>query len=177
MASEKNKKNVFDDGSSPKYLWSCIEGVWYTFLVRIYIDADGAPWWDVVIERARRQGVEVVVVADYSHTFPDQEGVERVVVDGGRDAADFAIVNRVQEGDVVITQDVGLASLILPKGAGVISPRGFEFTEGSMGGCLARRWLHGRIRMARGRIKGPSPLTRDDRERFLALLERKIIGA
>ncbi len=146
-------------------------------MVRIYLDADGVPWRDLVIERARRQGVEVVVVADYSHAFPDQGGVERVVVDGGRDAADFAIVNRVQEGDMVITEDIGLASLILSKGARAISPRGFEFTEGSMGGRLARRWLHGRIRMAGGRIKGPPPLTRDDRERFLALLERKIIGA
>jgi uncharacterized protein YaiI (UPF0178 family) len=146
-------------------------------LVRIYIDADGAPWRDLVIERAIRHGVRVVMVADYSHEFPSAEGVERVIVDGGADAADFAIVNRVQAGDLVITQDVGLASLVLPKEAAAISPRGFEFTEGSMGRCLARRWLHGRIRKAGGRIKGPPRFSQDDRERFLALLERKIIGA
>lgn len=146
-------------------------------MMRIYIDADGVPWRDLVIERARREGVRVVVVADYSHTFPDQGGVERVAVDGGRDAADFAILNRVQEGDMVITQDVGLASLILSKGAGAISPRGFEFIEDSMGGRLTRRWLHSRIRMAGGKLKGPPPLSRNDRKRFLALLERKIIGA
>lgn len=148
----------------------------YNFLVRIYLDADGAPWRDLVIERAKRHGVMVVVVADYSHVLALGNGVEQVVVDDGRDAADYAIVNRVQEGDLVITQDVGLASLILPKGAAVISPRGFEFTEGSMGVRLTRRWLHGRIRMAGGRIKGPPPLSQDDRERFFALLERRIIA-
>jgi len=127
-----------------------------------------------VIEQAKRHGVRVVIVADYSHAFPEEEGVEQVVVDGGADAADFAIVNRVQEGDLVITQDVGLASLILPKGAAVISPRGHEFTEGSMEGHLARRWLHGRIRMAGGRTKGPRSFSPEDRGQFLSLLERKI---
>jgi uncharacterized protein YaiI (UPF0178 family) len=143
-------------------------------VVKIYIDADGAPWRDLVIEQAKGHGVTVVIVADYSHDFPPAEGVERVVVDGGADAADFAIINRVQEGDLVITQDVGLASLVLPKGATVISPRGHEFTEGSMEGRLARRWLHGRIRMAGGRIKGPRSFASEDRDQFLTLLERKM---
>jgi uncharacterized protein YaiI (UPF0178 family) len=145
--------------------------------VKIYIDADGVPWWELVIEQGKRHGVTVVMVADYSHAFPEEEGVERVVVDGGADAADYAIVNRVQEGDLVITQDVGLASLILPKGAAVISPRGHEFTEGSMEGRLARRWLRGRIRMAGGRIKGPRSFVPEDRGQFISLLERKIIAS
>jgi len=143
--------------------------------MKLYLDADGAPWRDLVIERATRHGVTVVVVADYSHVLETGTGVERVVVDDGKDAADFAIVNRVQAGDLVITQDVGLASLILPKGAAVISPRGFEFTEGSMERRLARRWLHGRIRKAGGKIKGPPSLSEDDRDKFLVLLDKKII--
>jgi uncharacterized protein YaiI (UPF0178 family) len=145
--------------------------------VKIYIDADGAPWRNFVIERGRKHGILVVIVADYSHVIPPAEGVERVVVDGGADAADYAIVNRVHVGDLVITQDVGLASLVLPQGAAVISPRGFEFTEGSMDGRLARRWLHGRIRKGGGRISGPPPLSEDERDRFLVLLERKIIAS
>jgi uncharacterized protein YaiI (UPF0178 family) len=157
-----------------KYLWSCIEGLCYTFLVKIYIDADGAPWRDLVIEQAKKYGIIAVIVADYSHAFPEQEGVERVAVDGGVDAADFAIVNRVQKGDLVITQDVGLASLVLPQGAAVISPRGYEFTEGSIAGRLTHRWLHGRIRKAGGRIKGPPAFSEEDRNKFLMLLEKKI---
>lgn len=145
--------------------------------MKIFLDADGAPWRDLVIERAQRHGVTVVAVADYSHVLSLGNGVEQVVVDDGRDATDFAIINRVHEGDLVITSDAGLASLILPKGAAVISPRGYEFTEGSMGGLLTRRWLHRKIRMAGGRIKGPPPLSHDDKERFLALLERTIVAS
>ena len=142
--------------------------------MKIYVDADGTPWWDLVIERGRRHGVTVVMVADYSHNFPLEEGVEQVVVDGGSDAADFAIVNRVQAGDLVVTQDVGLASLVLPQGAAVISPRGYEFTEDSMAGRLARRWLHGRIRRAGGRVSGPPAISEDEKDRFLMLLDQKI---
>jgi uncharacterized protein YaiI (UPF0178 family) len=145
--------------------------------VRIYLDADGAPWRDLVIERAKRHGVTVVVVADYSHVLTVGNGAEQVVVDDGMDATDFAIVNRVQEGDLVITDDVGLASLILPKGAQVISPRGYEFAEGSMDGRLIRRWFRRKVRMAGGRIKGPPRLTSEDRDKFLVLLESKIITA
>lgn len=151
--------------------------VWYTFSVKIYIDADGSPWRDLVIERGRKHGILVVIVADYSHDFPPEDGVERIVVDGGADAADYAIVNRVHAGDLVITQDVGLASLVLPQGAAVISPRGFEFTEDSMDGRLSRRWLHGRIRRGGGRVTGPPPLSEDDRDRFLMLLDNKIIAS
>jgi len=168
---------LFCHKKSLKYPWSCIEGVWYTFSMKIYVDADGAPWRDLVIERGRRHGVTVVIVADYSHDFPPAEGVERVVVDGGADAADYAIINRVHAGDLVVTQDVGLASLVLPQGAAVISPRGYEFTEGSMDGRLARRWLHGRIRRGGGRVTGPPPLSEDDRDRFLILLDTKIIAS
>jgi uncharacterized protein YaiI (UPF0178 family) len=168
---------LFFTRKNRKYPWSCIGGVWYTFSVKIFIDADGAPWRDLVIERGRRHGVRVVIVADYSHDIPPEEGVERVEVDGGADAADFAIVNRVHAGDLVITQDVGLASLVLPQGVAVISPRGYEFTEGSMDGRLARRWLHGRIRKGGGRVAGPPALSEDDRERFLMLLDTKIIAS
>lgn len=143
--------------------------------MKIYLDADGTPYRDLTIERAKRYGVEAVLVTDYSHHIPPEEGVARVLVDGGRDAADFAIVNRIQDGDLAITQDVGLASLILPKGATVISPRGYEFTEESMEGRLARRWLAHRIRIAGGRMRGPKAFSEDDRTRFLSLLERKLI--
>ena len=109
--------------------------------MKIYLDADGIPYRDLVIERAKRYGTPVVAAADYSHHIPPEEGMVRVMVDEGKDSVDFAIVNRVREGDLVITQDVGLASLILAKGAAVISPRGYEFTEGSIERRLALRWL------------------------------------
>ena len=178
MASEKKEEQKnFSAGFLHillKYPWSCVEGLCYTFFVKIYLDADGAPWRDLVIERARWHGVTVVVVADYSHVLSLGKGVEQVMVDDGRDAADFAIINRVEEGDLVITQDVGLASLVLFKGAAVISPRGYEFFEDSIERQLAQRWSAHRIRRAGGRTHGPKPLSTDDCARFLALLEQRL---
>jgi hypothetical protein len=142
--------------------------------MKIYLDADGSPWRDLVIEQARRHGITVVAVADYSHALPSGQGVERMMVDAGRDAVDFAIVNRAEEGDLVITQDVGLASLLLPKGAAVISPRGYEFHADAIEGQLAQRWAGQRIRHGGGRTHGPKPLSADDRARFLALLEQRL---
>ena len=127
-----------------------------------------------MIERARWYGAAVVVVADYSHSWPPERGVERVMVDQGRDATDFAIINRVQDGDLVITQDVGLASLVLPKGATVISPRGYAFREDGIERELARRWTGQRIRRGGGRTPGPKPLSAEDRVRFLALLDERL---
>jgi hypothetical protein len=142
--------------------------------MKIYLDADGAPWRDLVIERARGHGITVVVVTDYSHTLSLGDEVEQVVVDNGKDATDFAIVNRVQEGDLVITQDVGLASLVLSKGAAVISPRGYEFHADAIERQLAHRWASKRIRRSGGRTHGPKPLSTDDCARFLTLLEQRI---
>jgi len=144
------------------------------FFVKIYLDVDGIPYRELVIERAASYGVTVVAVADYSHCILPQHGVERVMVDEGKDATDFAILNRVQKGDLVITQDVGLACLVLSKGATAISPRGHEFTEGSIGGRLTLRWLHCKVREARGRSKRPRPFSQNDRRRFLSLLDKKI---
>jgi uncharacterized protein len=178
VAREKKKKQKnFSRGVHHllgKYPWPCFERLCYTFFVKIYIDADGAPWRDLVIERARWYGVTVVVVADYSHALVPGHGVERVMVDEGRDAADFAIINRVEEGDLVITQDVGLASLVLPKGAAVISPRGYEFRADAIERQLAQRWAAQRIRRSGGRTHGPKPLSADDCARFVALLEQRL---
>ena len=122
--------------------------------MKIFLDADGGPWREIVIERAQRHGVTVVMVADCSHVFSVTNGVEQVVVDDGRDAADFAIINHVQEGDLVITQDAGLASLVLPKGAAVISPRGFEFTESPIGGASLSAGSTARLGWREGGSKG-----------------------
>lgn len=153
-----------------------MEGLCYTHGMKIYIDADGIPWRDVVIEQGKRHGVEVVMVADYSHLLVGGEGVEVVMVDGGKDAADLAILNRVQAGDLVVTEDLGLASLSLPKGAEVISPRGFQFREEGIDRGLVRRWKAKRVRRGGGRLKGPRPLTSEERERFQRLLEGRLIA-
>jgi hypothetical protein len=138
----------------------------------VYLDADGMPFRDVVTDCARRFSVTVVAVTDRAHEIAPEEHLVHVTVDSGRDAVDFAIVNRVRKGDVVVTQDLGLASLVLHKGAVVISPRGHLYREKSMDRQLYVRWLHRKIRAAGGKVRGPRRLSHVERDRFRRLLEK-----
>ena len=80
----------------------------------ILIDADGRPVVDLTLQIAKRFVVPVIILCDTSHQI-EQEGAQTLVFDKGADSVDFALVNRVKPGDVVVTQDYGLASMCLAK--------------------------------------------------------------
>jgi uncharacterized protein YaiI (UPF0178 family) len=141
----------------------------------VFIDADACPVTREAISIARAHGASVVLVANDTqnmarHTV--RSGVEAVQVSGGRDAADFAIIERLGADDVVVTQDIGLAAMALGRGAGAVSPRGRVFYQATIDAELAVRHAEARLRRAGGRHRGPSPFEDDDRERFESALER-----
>ena len=84
----------------------------------------------------------------------------------GADSADFAIVERLQPGDVVVTQDIGLASMVLGRGAAAIGVRGHVYNKATIDMQLFIRHEEKKVRRAGGRTQGPSAFTEDDRERF-----------
>ena len=86
----------------------------------ILIDADGCPVVDLTLQIAKRFGVPVIILCDTAHQI-EREGAQTLVFDKGADSVDFALVNRVKPGDVVITQDYGLASMCLAKCARVLN--------------------------------------------------------
>ena len=102
--------------------------------------------------------------------------VEIVRVDDERDAVDIAIANRAAAGDIVVTQDYGLAAMVLGKGARALSPRGRVYDNGNIESLLAARHHAQKARRARRtageRIKGPPRLRQADRERFRRTLVR-----
>jgi len=142
--------------------------------VKIYVDADGVSGRDKILACAHYHGVSVVVVADVSHPMVPRQGEELLLVDKGMDSSDFAITNLVKSGDVVITYDMGLAALVLGKGATVITPRGTVVTEDTIDQRLAARWVARKMRAARERIKGPKSLSKKDQDRFLSVLSGRI---
>lgn len=85
----------------------------------ILIDADGCPVVDLTLRSAGKKGVPVVILCDTSHRI-EREGAQTLVFDKGSDSVDFALVNRVKPGDLVVTQDYGLASMCLAKCARVL---------------------------------------------------------
>jgi uncharacterized protein YaiI (UPF0178 family) len=91
-------------------------------------------------------------------------------------AADMAIINRTQRGDVVVTQDWGLAGLVLAKGAHALSPWGHRFTNEEMDGRLAQRALNARLRRGGVRLPGPPKRTAADDAAFEEALRAVLIG-
>ena len=141
----------------------------------LFIDADACPVTREAISIGRRHGRLVVLVANATQNlerYASRPGVEAVQVSGGRDAADFAVVERLQTGDAVVTQDIGLAAMALGRGAAAISPRGRVFHLATIDAELAVRHAEQRHRRAGGRTSGPPKFDDEDREHFASSLER-----
>ena len=145
--------------------------------MRIFIDGDGCPVKEEVVRVAGRYEVPVTIIVDINHQV-NLEGVQVVTVDQGFDSADMAIVNRLQFGDAVITNDIGLASLVLGKKGFVMDANGREINGYNVDRLLFERHMHKEIRMAKKRHKGPKKRlkTADDAfEKALGLMIKRII--
>lgn len=140
--------------------------------MKLLIDADACPVVDIALECAEKYNVDkCVLLCDTSHLI-DRECAETIVVSKGADSADFALVNLVEAGDVVVTQDYGLAAMCLAKKAHVLNQNGLIFNEFNIDSLLAQRHISKKIRMAGGRTKGPSKRTKEQDNGFLASLNK-----
>lgn len=144
--------------------------------MNIFVDADASPVQKEVIEIGKRNNLHVYLVKSYAHfsNEPLPEHVTVIYVDHGRDMADFAIVERINKNDIVITQDYGLASLCLAKRCHVLHHKGFVFTEKNIDQLLASRYESAKARRSGLRTKGPKPFTNEEREKFIVTLQRMI---
>ena len=107
--------------------------------MNILIDADGCPVVDLTLQIAKRFVVPVIILCDTAHQI-EREGAQTLVFDKGADSVDFALVNRVKSGDVVVTQDYGLASMCLAKCARVLNQNGLEYTADNIDALMLRRY-------------------------------------
>lgn len=144
--------------------------------MKIYVDADASPLQQETIAVAKEFALPVILVKNYNHfsAEPLPEHVTVLYVDTGKDMADFAIVQRIEENDIVITQDYGLATLCLAKGCHVLHHKGFLFTEENIDRFLAIRHESAKARRAGIRTKGPKPFTDEERAKFRTTLRRII---
>ena len=143
-------------------------------MTTVFVDADACPVTREAIQIARAHGATVMLVADTTQNLSKyvRPGVEAVQVTTGRDSADFAIVERLSPGDVVVTQDIGVAAMALGRGAKAVSPRGRIFWLATIDVELEVRHAEQRHRRTGGRTGGPRPFTDEDREHFAESLER-----
>jgi uncharacterized protein YaiI (UPF0178 family) len=152
----------------------------------IFIDADACPVTTEVLQLARKNRIPVVIVGNSTQNISRHikrndpktptEGfwVDTLSVGVGADSADFAIIEQLLPGDIVVTQDIGLASMALGRGAYAIGVRGREFLSATIDFDMEMRHIEKKVRRQGGRTKGPAPFTNADREYFTENLQRVI---
>ncbi len=141
--------------------------------MKIFIDADGCPVVDLTVTIAKRNSIGCFIICDTAHEF-NKDGAQTVVVEKGADSVDFRLVNLVSAGDIVVTQDYGLAAMCLARKAVPLSQNGLVFTDKNIDELLFSRYVSKKIRNAGGRLKGPSKRTEEQDKRFVEALEKLI---
>ena len=135
--------------------------------MKILVDADACPVKEIIVAEARRRGVPVTMLIDTSHVLND--GYSTVItVDQGRDSADIRLVNLIEPGDVVVTQDYGVAAVSLARGAKALNQNGLVYDDGNMDRLLFERALGQKIRRAGGKFEKNRRREKADDEAFRA---------
>lgn len=113
--------------------------------MKIFVDADGCPVVDISIELAKRYDLRIIIVKNFAHKIKDTYA-EIVSVDISNDSADFYIVNHLKQGDIVVTQDYGLAAMCLSKDAYPIHQNGMLYTKENIDSMLNTRHINRELR-------------------------------
>ncbi len=116
------------------------------------------------------------MVASHDHRLAPQDGVEVVQVDRSNQSVDLYIVNHIARGDIVITQDFGLACIAIGKGAIVLSPRGEQYSDENIDYLMERRHELAKRRRTGGRTRGPKAMSGADRDRFQQKLTKVLLN-
>lgn len=147
-------------------------------LSRVFVDADACPVKDEIVQISKKYGIDVVFVISYAHASSNFTG-NFVYVDSDKEAVDLYIMNHTKSKDIVVTQDIGLASILVKSGVYVISPRGKAFLEKDMETALDLRFLNAKQRRSGVYSKGPKAFTKEDAQYFSREYEKilsKIAG-
>ncbi|PPA71780.1 DUF188 domain-containing protein [Jeotgalibacillus proteolyticus] len=138
------------------------------------MDADACPkeLKKIIEQQALSHGVDYMFVASFKHYSPDADPGVWTFIDEGKEAVDLFILNHVQKKDLVITQDIGLASLVLAKGVYALSTRGKQYQEDTIDTSLSFRYLY-QMERKKGRYGGgPKKLTNEDLQQFSVNLSK-----
>ena len=135
--------------------------------MKILVDADACPVKEIIVRLAKQRQIPVTMLIDTSHQIND--GYSTVItVDKQADSVDFALMGLLCREDVVVTQDFGLAAMVLGKGARTLNQNGMIYTNDNIDKLLMERHIGAKVRRGGGRTKGPAKRTTEDNERFEA---------
>ena len=141
--------------------------------LKIFVDADACPVVHQIETVARKYNVPVVLLCDTNHILSSDYSEVRIV-GAGADAVDLALINLCRAGDIVVTQDYGVAALALGKRAYAVHQNGWQYTEENIDRLLMERHVMKKARRASAKFhgKGPHKRTAADNEKFAQKFER-----
>ena len=146
--------------------------------MEIYVDADACPVVDIVEKTAIKYQIPVTLLCDTNHVLTSGYS-EVIVVGAGADAVDYKLISVCHRGDIVVSQDYGVAAMALGKGAYAIHQSGKWYTDENIDQMLMERHLNKKARRAsqKNHFKGPKKRTGEDDERFEQSFERMVKAA
>lgn len=143
--------------------------------MKILVDADACPVKEIIVRVAKKYNIPVIMLIDTSHEIDD--GYSTVItVDKARDSVDIALINLVTTGDIVVTQDYGVAAMALGKEVKALNQNGMIYSDKNIDRLLFERHLGQKIRRSGGRTSHIKKRTQEDDERFERALISLICG-
>lgn len=142
----------------------------------IYIDADACPVTRIAETVAKEYSIPVVLICDTNHALTSDYS-EVKIIGAGADAVDLALINLCKRGDIVITQDYGVAAMALGKGAKAIHQSGKIYSDENISGLLESRHISKvQRRKSKNHLKGPRKRTEEDDKRFEESFRKLVLG-
>ena len=144
--------------------------------MKIFVDADACPVVGIVEELAKKYTIPVTLLCDTNHVISSDYS-EVIVVGAGADAVDYKLISICHKGDMVVSQDYGVAAMALGKGAYAIHQSGKWYTNENIYQMLMERHLNKKARRAsqKNHLKGPKKRTAEDDEYFRESFEKMIL--
>lgn len=143
--------------------------------MRIYVDADACPVTKIVERVAQKHNIPCTLLCDTNHVLHSNYS-DIVIIGAGADAVDFKLVSLIKKGDICVTQDYGVAAMILGKGAYGIHQSGKWYTNENIDELLMQRHIAKKVRRSskKNHLKGPAKRTQEDDLHFEESLEQLI---
>jgi len=147
--------------------------------MNILVDADACPVKEIILRHAKNRAMPVTMIIDTSHELND--GYSTIItVDKARDSVDIKLINILQAGDIVITQDFGVAAMALGKRAFALNQNGLVYTDDNIDRLLLERHIGQKVRRGGGRTTNAKKRTKEDdaafERAFAKLLDEKNQG-
>ena len=146
--------------------------------MQIFVDADACPVVGIVEKIAKEHNVPLTLLCDTNHVLSSDYS-EVIVVGAGADAVDYKLISICHKGDIVVSQDYGVAAMALGKGAYAIHQSGKWYTNDNIDQMLMERHLSKKARRSSRKchVKGPKKRTEEDDERFAQSFEKMLLMA